>query len=72
MKRKTSICLIRHGETDWNVLGKVQGRTDIPLNSTGIVQAEKCAELLKLSKWDVIITSPLKRAKETAEKCPMY
>jgi uncharacterized phosphatase len=63
----TSIYLIRHGETDWNALGRLQGRTDIPLNKTGIRQAEECREFLKNFEWDVIITSPLKRAKKTAE-----
>lgn len=63
----TTICLVRHGETDWNALGKLQGRTDIQLNETGIIQAEECSEFLKSSQWDVIITSPLKRAKQTAE-----
>ncbi|MBS4218781.1 histidine phosphatase family protein [Bacillus sp. FJAT-49711] len=63
----TTICLIRHGETDWNALGKLQGRTDIPLNSTGIQQAEECRDFLKSDSWDAIITSPLQRAKRTAE-----
>lgn len=63
----TLICLIRHGETDWNVIGKLQGRTDIQLNESGILQAEECSEFLKSLQWDVIITSPLKRAKQTAE-----
>lgn len=63
----TAICLVRHGETDWNSLGKLQGRTDIPLNSRGISQAEECSHFLKNYEWDMIITSPLKRAKETAE-----
>ncbi|MFC4356309.1 histidine phosphatase family protein [Chryseomicrobium palamuruense] len=63
----TIICLVRHGETDWNAIGMLQGRTDIPLNETGFRQAEECSELLKTSQWDVIITSPLKRAKQTAE-----
>lgn len=49
------------------MLSKLQGRTDIPLNSTGLQQAEECGEFLKRSQWDVIITSPLKRAKHTAE-----
>lgn len=63
----TTICLVRHGETDWNVIEKLQGRTDIPLNSTGILQAKECSEFLSSSNWDVIITSPLRRAKQTAE-----
>lgn len=63
----TTICLVRHGETDWNAIGKIQGRTDIPLNQTGKLQAEACGEFLKDSEWDVLITSPLKRAKQTAE-----
>lgn len=59
--------MIRHGETDWNAIGKLQGRTDIPLNETGILQAEECSEFLKSSQWDVLITSPLKKAKQTAK-----
>jgi uncharacterized phosphatase len=59
--------LLRHGETDWNACGIIQGRTDIPLNSTGILQAEECGQFLKSSQWDLIITSPLKRARLTAE-----
>lgn len=61
------ICLVRHGETDWNAIGKLQGRTNIPLNSTGIKQAKECSEFLSCSNWNIIITSPLKRAKQTAE-----
>jgi uncharacterized phosphatase len=64
--------LVRHGETDWNAIGKLQGRTDIPLNSTGITQAKECSEFLSGSNWDVIITSPLKRAKQTAEIINAY
>lgn len=63
----TFICLVRHGETDWNLSGRLQGRTDIPLNNTGVIQAKECSQLLKGTHWDVIITSPLKRARETAE-----
>nr|WP_187356777.1 histidine phosphatase family protein [Heyndrickxia shackletonii] len=63
----TFICLVRHGETDWNVLGKLQGTTDIPLNNRGKKQAEECGAILRESQWDVIITSPLKRAKQSAE-----
>ena len=57
------ICLIRHGETDWNLIGKFQGREDIPLNKTGIEQIQRAADYLKKSKWGEIITSPLSRAK---------
>lgn len=63
----TTICLVRHGETDWNVLGKLQGTTDIPLNQVGISQGKECASYLAAFPWDIIITSPLKRAKGTAE-----
>jgi uncharacterized phosphatase len=63
----TNICLVRHGVTDWNVLGKLLGRTDIPLNEKGIIQAKECSEFLKAFQWNVIITSPMKRAKQTAE-----
>lgn len=60
------ICVIRHGETDWNVQKRFQGREDIPLNQTGIQQAEKAAKNLQHESWDMIISSPLQRAFKTA------
>lgn len=60
------ICLVRHGETDWNKVGKLQGHTDIELNQTGFTQATACAEFLSNFSYELIITSPLKRAKQTA------
>lgn len=61
------LLLTRHGQTDWNVQGKAQGRTDTELNSTGIEQAKMLAEKIKNYNIDVIISSPLKRARKTAE-----
>lgn len=63
----TIVCLVRHGETDWNAQGKIQGKTDIPLNGDGVQQAAQCGAYLSDSNWDLIITSPLKRARRTAE-----
>ncbi|WRP04849.1 histidine phosphatase family protein [Rossellomorea aquimaris] len=63
----THICLVRHGQTEWNLLGKLQGQTDIPLNETGKLQAEECREFLKKSQWDVLITTSLMRARKTAD-----
>lgn len=61
------IYVMRHGQTDWNAERRVQGRTDIELNETGIEQAENARE--EFSKYDInlIISSPLKRAIKTAE-----
>lgn len=61
------IFITRHGQTEWNVLGKIQGQTDIELNDTGRAQAKETSESIKGEKIDLIIVSPLKRAKETAE-----
>lgn len=61
------IYIIRHGETDWNTKHLLQGATDIPLNQNGIELARLTAEALKEVPFDVIYTSPLKRAVETAE-----
>ncbi|MBT2570807.1 histidine phosphatase family protein [Planococcus sp. ISL-110] len=63
----TIVCLIRHGETDWNAQGKIQGKTDIPLNVAGTQQAMQCGAYLTAADWDLIITSPLQRARRTAE-----
>ncbi len=61
------VFVTRHGQTSWNVLGKIQGQTDIELNETGRMQARETGESIKNEDIDLIITSPLKRAKETAE-----
>lgn len=60
------VFITRHGQTDWNIEKKVQGRTDIELNSKGIEQAYQTKENLKEEKIDIIFCSPLKRAKQTA------
>ena len=59
--------IIRHGQTDWNRARKLQGRTDIQLNEYGRYVAELTREGLKEIPFDVAFTSPLSRAKETAE-----
>ncbi len=62
------LLLIRHGETDWNSQGRMQGRIDMPLNIRGIEQAERLAQrLAEEEKIDVLYTSPLSRARATAE-----
>ena len=61
------IYIIRHGQTDWNLINKIQGKKDICLNKTGIMQAEKAREKIEKYDFDLIICSPLKRAKQTAE-----
>ena len=62
------IYVVRHGETDWNGK-KLQGRTDIDLNSNGIKQANDLKNNIgdKIKDIDLIISSPLIRAKHTAE-----
>jgi len=64
----TKLCLIRHGETTWNAERRLQGHTDIPLNTKGVLQARQMAQALKNSKvvFDVLYTSDLKRATDTA------
>ena len=68
--------MIRHGETDWNQEKKIQGDTDIPLNKNGEIQAKEVAKKLETIFFDVCYTSPLQRAKKTAEivlhqQCPI-
>lgn len=61
------ICLIRHGETEWNKLSIIQGNTDIPLNDTGKSQAKVIGEYISSCKWDAIVSIHLKRANQTAD-----
>lgn len=57
----------RHGETDWNIERKWQGRTDVPLNAKGLQQAEEARNKLAYTPIDLILTSPSIRASKTAE-----
>ena len=65
----TKICLIRHGQTDYNKEGKIQGRIDNVLNETGKNQAKIAALLIntKKYKFDLFYSSPLLRAYETSQ-----
>lgn len=62
----TTICLVRHGETDWNLQHRYQGQADIPLNVAGSEQARRVADAIGDDGWDAIASSPLSRAMETA------
>lgn len=61
------LAFIRHGQTDWNRDDRLQGSSDIPLNDIGREQARQAAALLRDGGWDAIVSSPLSRARETAE-----
>lgn len=59
--------LVRHGATDWSTAGKHTGRTDLPLNPEGEAAARTLRELLGGETFDLVLTSPLQRARHTAE-----
>ena len=63
----TTLLIVRHGETDWNAAGRLQGHTDRPLNDFGRAQAKKLAEQLANDGITAIYASDLARARETAE-----
>jgi probable phosphoglycerate mutase len=63
----TRICVTRHGETDWNIAGVLQGRLDVPLNDRGREQARELAWRFATAGFTQVYTSPLARARETAE-----
>ena len=62
------LLLIRHGQTDWNLLEKYQGQTDIALSGEGIRQADLLAQNFPVDTLDIIYTSDLQRAVMTAER----
>jgi broad specificity phosphatase PhoE len=63
----TTLLLVRHGETDWNADGRLQGHTDRPLSDYGRRQAQRLAEELEGEQLEAIYSSDLSRARETAE-----
>ena len=63
----TTLLLVRHGETDWNADGRLQGQTDRPLSDFGRRQAEQLADELVDQELQAIYSSDLARARETAE-----
>ncbi|WP_141364296.1 histidine phosphatase family protein [Glutamicibacter uratoxydans] len=63
---------VRHGQTQWNLEGRLQGSSNIPLNDTGRAQAREAVAVLAAGvegagAWDAIVSSPLDRARETAQ-----
>lgn len=63
----TKIVLVRHGETSWNALGILQGNADVPLNEKGVEQAQGLAENTSSKTVNVVYSSPLSRAYDTAQ-----
>ena len=61
------IYIVRHGQTEYNVIGRYGGRIDVPLNERGIKQAHELHDILKDIKFDLVFSSPLQRALKTAE-----
>ena len=66
------LLLVRHGETDWNLQRRYQGHIDVNLNKTGKQQSQKLAQLIQDVKLDLIISSSMSRAKETANIILQY
>jgi probable phosphoglycerate mutase len=64
--KTTRIILVRHGETDWNATGRIQGQSDTPLNALGKIQAERVAHRLARETVQTLYSSDLARAFETA------
>jgi 2,3-bisphosphoglycerate-dependent phosphoglycerate mutase len=62
----TELLFIRHGETDWNVQQRFQGQLDVPLNATGHAQAQRMAFALANDRHDLLFSSDLQRAMQTA------
>ena len=62
----TQLLFIRHGETDWNRQQRFQGQIDVPLNDNGLAQATRLGQRLASEPYDVLISSDLARAQQTA------
>jgi broad specificity phosphatase PhoE len=68
----TSIYLVRHGQTAWNKEEIFRGRSDVPLNETGLEEAELAGQYLKTKEIHAIYASPLSRALQTAQKIGQF
>jgi phosphoserine phosphatase len=66
------LIIVRHGESEWNRIGRYQGQADAPLSETGVSQAEALGARLSREQFDAIYTSPLQRAARTAEAIARY
>ena len=66
MGSETVLGLFRHGQTDWNIDLRLQGTADIPMNQFGIEQVQKASLHLPLD-WDIVLSSPLERARHSAQ-----
>lgn len=67
----TDLVVLRHGQTNWNLEHRFQGRSDIPLNASGVAQAKAAAATLGRFAFDAVYASPLERAHQTAQLvCP--
>jgi broad specificity phosphatase PhoE len=64
---KMHLYILRHGQTDYNLMGKFQGQIDIGLNEKGIEQAKKVAQEFSVIQFNKVFSSPLRRAIQTAE-----
>ena len=63
----TRLCIVRHGETAWNAEHRVQGQLDVPLSAIGHAQAQAASRVLSREEFDVIYSSDLSRARQTAQ-----
>jgi probable phosphoglycerate mutase len=61
------IWIVRHGQTEWSLAGRHTGRTDIPLTPEGEQEARRLGERLRKETFAAVLTSPLRRAKQTCE-----
>jgi len=66
-KSHGDVVLVRHGETEWSLSGQHTGRTDIPLTERGRQQARLLEPLLSTANFALVLSSPLRRARETCE-----
>jgi len=64
---ETTLGLLRHGQTDWNIDLRLQGTADIPMNEFGISQIQRATKFLSAQSWDLVLSSPLGRARQSAD-----